>query len=291
MKKFIILFFLIVLIVPVCLAKSYNKELFKAVEAGNHNAVLKLLKSGANPNILSLNGEFTPLLVAVDNNDVDTAQVLLDYGADPNFRAMNDMSPVMSVVIRNNPDDMKMLRLLLEYGADYTSPSEFQYSVNPVSLSMKLKNYNAFNMFNEYGKFGKCEIAFYKMQGQSVKNEEHWNAIKTWKSCNMMPLNDSLIGLSFDDIIKQFGKPVSSTHVGKNSFDISYVNLYSKYIDNPLRKKNWVVRPESSTNTKRRLVNRCKEYKAFSIDDGIVVDIKNSDYKGDNPIMYYLPKM
>ncbi len=291
MKKLIILFFLIVLLVPVCLAKSYNGDILKAIESGNHNAVLKALKAGADPNSFTANGEFTALLIAIDNNDLEMAQILLDYGADPDLRAKNDMSPVFRIVARNNPEDKDMLRLLLEHGADYTAANNFQYTVNPVSIAMKIKNYDALNMFNEYGHFNKCEIAFYKMQGQSVKNAEHWKAVETWKSCKMMPLNDSLIGLTFDELIKQYGKPVSSNYIGKNSFEISYVNLYSKYIENPLRKKNWVIRPESPTKNQRMLINRCKEYKSFVIDDGIVVDIKNSDYKGDNPIMYYLPKM
>lgn len=291
MKKLIILFLFILIMIPVCMAKSSDTKLIKAVEKGNHGDLVKLLKKGANPNITTPDGEFTPLIIAIDKNDVKSAQLLLDYGADPDFRAKNGVSPVLRVVIRNNPDDAAMLRLLLEYNADYTAQHEFQYALNPVSLALKLKNYSAFNMFNDYKKFGKCDIAYYKMQGQMLKNEEHWKSIDTWKSCKMMPLNDSLIGLSLEDIIKLYGKPVSSAHLGKDSFEITYVNLYSKYVNNPALKKTLPVTRASSTNNKKMLVNKCKDYKSFVIDKNIVVDIKNSDYKGENPIKYYQPML
>ena len=291
MKKLIILFFLILLVVPVCIAKTLKIDFIKAVEKGNYNAVVSALKDGADPNMLTLNGEFTALILAIDNNDLKMAQILLDYGADPNLHSGNDMSPVMRVVIRNHPDDNEILRLLLEHGADFTSPSDFQYTVNPVSLALKLKNYNAFNMFNEYKHFGKCDIAFYKMQGQMIKNAEHWKAVETWKSCKMLPPNDSLIGLTFDEVIRQFGKPDTSTNVGKKSFEMTYVNLYSQYIDNPVRKVHWILRKESMQSEKRKLINRCKDDKTFYIDDDIVVDVRNSEQKSLNSIMFYSPKM
>jgi len=203
MKKLIILFLFILLMIPVCMAKSSDASLLRAVEKGNHGDLLKLLKNGANPNIITSDGEFTPLILAIDKNDVKSAQLLLDYGADPDFRSKRGLSPVLRLVIRNNPDDAEMLRLILEHGADYTAQHDFQYAVNPVSLSIKLKNYTAFNMFNDYKKFNKCDISYYKMQGQMLKNAEHWKAIETWKSCKMMPLNDSLIGLSLDDIMHE----------------------------------------------------------------------------------------
>ncbi|MBR6163035.1 ankyrin repeat domain-containing protein [bacterium] len=291
MKKLIILFLFILLMIPVCMAKSSDASLLRAVEKGNHGDLLKLLKNGANPNIITSDGEFTPLILAIDKNDVKAAQLLLDYGADPDFRSKRGLSPVLRLVIRNNPDDVEMLRLILEHGADYTAQHDFQYAVNPVSLSIKLKNYTAFNMFNDYKKFNKCDIAYYKMQGQMLKNAEHWKAIETWKSCKMMPLNDSLIGLSLDDIIQLYGKPVSTAHLGKDSMEVTYVNLYSKYVNNPANKKFWLVRKESPMDNKKILINRCKDYKSFVIDNNTVVDIKNSEYKGDNPIQYYQPRL
>lgn len=291
MKKLIILFLFVLLMIPVCMAKSMDAKLTNAVEKGNHGDLIKLLKNGANPNVTTADGEFTPLILAIDRNDVKAAQLLLDYGADPDFRTKNGISPVLRIVIRNNPDDAQMLRLLLEHGADYTAQHEFQYAINPVSLSLKLKNYTAFNMFNDYKRFDKCDIAYYKMQGQTLKNAEHWNAIETWKSCKMMPLNDSHIGLSLNDIIKQFGKPVSSVQLGRDSMEVTYVNLYSTYVKNPAVNKFWLARPESGMNHKKMLVNRCKDYKSFIIDKDIVVDIKNSEYKGENPIKYYQPRL
>ncbi len=291
MKKLIILFLFVLLMIPVCMAKSIDTKLTKAVEKGNHGDLIKLLKNGANPNATTADGEFTPLILAIDKNDVKAAQLLLDYGADPDFQTQNGISPVLRIVIRNNPDDAQMLRLLLEHGADYTLQHEFQYAINPVSLSLKLKNYTAFNMFNDYKKFNKCDIAYYKMQGQTLKNAEHWSAIETWKSCKMMPLNDSHIGLTLNDIIQQFGKPVSSVQLGRDSIEVTYVNLYSTYVKNPAVSKFWLARQESGMNLKKMLVNRCKDYKSFIIDKDIVVDIKNSDYKGDNPIKYYQPRL
>ena len=291
MKKLIILFFFILLMIPVCMAKSADSKMITAIEKGNHGDLIKLLKKGVNPNFVTSDGEFTPLIMAIDKNDVKAAQLLLDNGADPDFRTKRGVSPVFRVVVRNNPDDSEMLRLLLEHGADYTAQHEFQYALNPVSLSLKLKNYPAFNMFNEYKHFSKCDIAYYKMQGQMIKNAEHWKAIDTWKSCKMMPLNDSVIGLTLNDIIQLYGKPVSTTYIGKDSFEVTYVNLYSKYTDNPTIRKHWTIRSESPTDTKKILVNKCKDYKSFVIDKNIVVDIKNSEYKGDSPIQYYQPKI
>lgn len=291
MKKLVILFLLIILIVPVSLAKSYDADLIKAVMAGNYTAMIKALKAGASPDATDHTGEFTALLIAIDNNDLQAAQILLDYGADPDLRSKTDMSPVLRVVVKNTPQDSDLLRLLLEHGADFEKPNEFQYEVNPVSLAMKLKNYSAFNMFNEYRHFDKCDIAFYKMQGQTIKNAEHWKAIETWKSCKMLPVNESMIGLSLDEIIKQYGKPISSKTYSRDMMEVKYVNLYSKYVENPVRKRHWTMRPDSVTDNKLLLINRCKENKTFLIDRGIVVDIRNSEYKGENPIQHYQPIM
>jgi ankyrin repeat protein len=94
--------------------RSIAKCLREAVEAGDAEAIRKLLTSGADVNT-RLTGGKTPLLFAVEQGYVHTAEMLLAAGADPNVRDADDLTPLMAAIEANRTE---VLRRLLAAGAD-----------------------------------------------------------------------------------------------------------------------------------------------------------------------------
>lgn len=58
-------------------------KLLDAVDNKRKNEMLKLLERGVDANCCRYDGA-TPLIIAVNDDDIETVQLLLKYGADPN---------------------------------------------------------------------------------------------------------------------------------------------------------------------------------------------------------------
>ncbi|XP_062575496.1 putative ankyrin repeat protein RF_0381, partial [Saccostrea cucullata] len=87
--------------------------LMKAVYKGDTTALQRIIKSGANVNVLDENGEpliFTPII----NGGMDTLKVLLPY-ADTNM-TNDDGRTVLMVAVEMN--DMDMVKRIMKSGAD-----------------------------------------------------------------------------------------------------------------------------------------------------------------------------
>jgi ankyrin repeat protein len=59
-----------------CHAANYSGQLIEVIRV--------LLEFGADPNVVTISGESSPLVLAVMTNDIDLAELLLDAGADIN---------------------------------------------------------------------------------------------------------------------------------------------------------------------------------------------------------------
>jgi ankyrin repeat protein len=93
-----------------------------AAAAGQTNALSWLLDHGANPDLVALGQN--ALGEAVKNDHPDCVRILLERGSDANLNyGVMDESPLFEAVTKYTPDyqreqNLKVLRLLLEHGAD-----------------------------------------------------------------------------------------------------------------------------------------------------------------------------
>nr|XP_024214301.1 ankyrin-3 [Halyomorpha halys] len=113
--------------------RNKNKEsiLHLAVELDNPQLVTLLLENGANVNIADANGT-TPLLKAVNNNDIITAKLLIEKKADVNAATKLGYIPLHEAVRNGNHE---MVKLLLDSGS--TVCKETDQGITPLLISEK----------------------------------------------------------------------------------------------------------------------------------------------------------
>lgn len=114
----------------------------------NNFAVLQelLIYFQGNPTLVNIIDDYgnTPLLLAVQNNNLNTAQILLNLGANPNVKNRASYTPLYFAVYKRNSD---MARLLLKYGANPNLGIAIpENSINQLSSDVKEK----FNTMREY---------------------------------------------------------------------------------------------------------------------------------------------
>ncbi|MEM7259228.1 MAG: ankyrin repeat domain-containing protein, partial [Pseudomonadota bacterium] len=97
--------------------ESAETRLIQAIDAANHESVLKLLESGQldlNITVSEGTGKVTPLVVAVRSNDLRMVKLLLEHGADPNFTSAGVLiTPISYALETASPE---MIKTLLEAG-------------------------------------------------------------------------------------------------------------------------------------------------------------------------------
>lgn len=101
------------------------------INNGIINIVELFLERGADPNYYRL--EYTPLIIAIINNNYELAELLLNSGADPNrTRTMDcEKTPIFYAIYGNN---IELVRLLIERGADINR--EDNNNIKPLELAM-----------------------------------------------------------------------------------------------------------------------------------------------------------
>ena len=82
----------------------------RAVEDGNIEAIELFIQQNADVNHICV-CRVTPLLLAVQNNDIDTVNILIKYGADPNFvpKHRAGKTILMESAIKDNKQIMEAL--------------------------------------------------------------------------------------------------------------------------------------------------------------------------------------
>lgn len=103
----------------------------QAVQRRDADEVLSLLQDGANPNDVSdvAAGGWSVLASAIEDGAPAIVEALLRHGADPNFSSHGQRVLYRAVTLACtfaseepdgalDPDDLRVIRMLLEYGAD-----------------------------------------------------------------------------------------------------------------------------------------------------------------------------
>jgi len=128
------------------LQNSGCSALYLAVANSQTNAVQALLEAGADPNLATTNGLWTPLMVAVEDGDAELARRLLAAGADLEARQHNG-STALLVAARGTSLDT--IDLLLDAGARTDVFTEDGSGV--LRMAMGTTNLAAFTHFLELG--------------------------------------------------------------------------------------------------------------------------------------------
>ena len=114
--------------------------LCSAVGNGWIYGAMSLLRRGANPNIESRAGQ-TPLMLAVDGDDIRMTRLLLQHGADVNLAALpifpdqfDVATPLQTAVFAKHHD---IVEVLLEYGADI---NDDLFDESALSMAIRARN-------------------------------------------------------------------------------------------------------------------------------------------------------
>lgn len=87
-----------------------SKLLFQAAKTGNSSVISKEVAQGASIDAYDDDG-FTPLMLAVKNNNYDAARTLLEHDADPNKNRRDDLTtPLMLAAQNGNARMIKVLK-------------------------------------------------------------------------------------------------------------------------------------------------------------------------------------
>lgn len=93
-----------------------STSLHLAIEAGDYNAIKRLIDSGASTNHLGTNG-WTPLQSAALHGKTSITRLLLRHGANPNLCDHRGISPLH---VAAQEGEMRIVKLLIKNGAEIT---------------------------------------------------------------------------------------------------------------------------------------------------------------------------
>jgi hypothetical protein len=103
-------------------------------------AAVALLDSGANPNHAVGEAEYTPLMIAVNQGKLPTAQSILQYGANPDAKNKGGVTALMIAAATNKPD---MISLLMKSGANSDLKDEKGETALDIAISRDAKEAKA----------------------------------------------------------------------------------------------------------------------------------------------------
>lgn len=85
----------------------------QAIELRDFESINSFVNEGAHVDFQTNEG-LTPLMIAIQENNLDSARFLLDHGADVNIHANDDTTPLIQAVSNRN---FEAVKLLIDYGA------------------------------------------------------------------------------------------------------------------------------------------------------------------------------
>jgi ankyrin repeat protein len=102
--------------------------LVKAAETNNLEDMSRLIAAGADVNGVEQKHHWTPLLIAISNNNIEAVHYLLQNGVDVNFGSDLDETPLMYAIpfyansyqVETKGFSIELIKLLLEYNPDLT---------------------------------------------------------------------------------------------------------------------------------------------------------------------------
>ncbi|MFA5249985.1 MAG: ankyrin repeat domain-containing protein [Parachlamydiales bacterium] len=131
----------------------YETPLIHAINENNIEAVKLLLKEGANPNIRDNRSGTVPLLQAIERENLEMVRVLLETGQvnvnviGSDIYFSSKRTPLQAAILKKNLD---IVKLLLKNGADVNIPNSHDYT--PLHLAILLKNPEMVRVLLETGR-------------------------------------------------------------------------------------------------------------------------------------------
>jgi ankyrin repeat protein len=83
------------------------------------DTVKLLLSHGANPNISDIYG-YSPLMKAIENNNIEIAEILLSHGADPNITSKYGWSALLLATSYITEERYELIQKLISYSVNIT---------------------------------------------------------------------------------------------------------------------------------------------------------------------------
>lgn len=114
---------------------------------GYLEATLQLLKDENLDIDVYDGGKWTALMYAIKNRHFKVVEALLKHGAEPNVSSKYGITSVCCAVLWGN---IKILKILLEYGADVNKGSENKY-MTPLMYASVCGKYKTVKLLLEYG--------------------------------------------------------------------------------------------------------------------------------------------
>jgi hypothetical protein len=127
----------------------YSDSLEGAVFEDDYEKAEKLLKEGANPNepYMGYDSNDEPIIHAVANNNIEMVKLLLDYGAD--IEATNSSGNTPLIIAASNSDNTDMIEFLLENGADATAVNKSKATA--IHMAAEASNLKAVKILEKAG--------------------------------------------------------------------------------------------------------------------------------------------
>jgi len=98
-----------------------NDEIVRILSEGNLSKVEQIFDNGIDIN-LDIDGDGTPLIIAVQNKNKPLVKYLLEHGADVNRESIKDGNPLIVAALTNNVD---MVQYLHQQGAEIDAVVEY----------------------------------------------------------------------------------------------------------------------------------------------------------------------
>jgi len=126
-------------------------DIFDAARTGNTKTISEMIGAGIDPNIKSF-CQWTPLFVAVYNNNFDAAKLLIYAGSDVNSIDKDRTSVLMAAVVGATPE---IVKLLLDAGAEPNKIDVFGNS----ALGYAISGFDPMAYIYSYPDKGKCRAS------------------------------------------------------------------------------------------------------------------------------------
>lgn len=120
----------------------HRRWIINAIDRGSLACVSWMIKRGVDLSFRDEEG-YTPLHAAIESSNEDKYELLrllLSAGAPVNLKGINDWTPAHMAAAR---DDVKALRLLVQFGADLSIRTEIDEYATPLEEAQSLGKSNA----------------------------------------------------------------------------------------------------------------------------------------------------
>lgn len=128
-------------------ARSVDKDLVIAAYNGDVARIEALVKQGANPNALAVDG-WTPLTIASREGRLDAVKLLLRSGARPNEPEGGGNSALYWAALSDHCD---VINVLLADGADVNKKGSSNGAETPLHIALRLHNLDAAEILRQAG--------------------------------------------------------------------------------------------------------------------------------------------